>query len=513
MPLPTSGRSNPQDCLQTWKFFQSYSLAVSQACYHFAPVPKRLLLALADESLCQQVAKKIFAPAGFGVTQALNCSQVRGAVRSKTPDIIFMADQLPHGSALALAEEIKRAQPDLPIIISTKKPKSSALSNLARQGIVEIVAYPPTRKQALSAVDLALDRNRVLHKWVKRETGRSTENLKRRLTELESILKQIDDGVLVLDHQGHILLMNRALRRDFGFESEDLVGEPIERLFQEREVLEALSNNHTGGERFEVENSLDRVFDVRISHVDDIGTVASFHDITYLKELDRLRMDFVNTVSHDLRSPLTAILGYVELIERAGEVNAQQSQFIQRVKSSVHATTGLIDDLLNLGRVEVGLVDEVVPVDLKLIVANTLAAMQARVQEKQQLLKMGRTGNVSPVRGNRVQIGQVVDNLIGNAIKYTQAGGSIRVTLTEEQNQLILHVADNGPGIPVEEQGRIFEKFYRASNAGDGVTGTGLGLAIVKTIVENHRGRIWVDSKLGEGSVFTVVLPVAGVPA
>jgi len=210
-----------------------------------------------------------------------------------------------------------------------------------------------------------------------------------------------------------------------------------------------------------------------------------------------------------LRSPLTAILGYVELIERAGPVNSQQAQFIQRVKSSVHTTTDLIDDLLSLGKVEVGMIDEVRPVDMKLIVAGALEALQPQIQDKKQMLKMGKTSELSPVLGSRTQLGQLVNNLIGNAIKYTQEGGEIHITLREEQQQLILHVADNGPGIPLTDQGRIFEKFYRASNVGADVQGTGLGLAIVKTIVDNHRGRIWVDSKPGEGSVFTVVLPVA----
>jgi signal transduction histidine kinase len=194
-------------------------------------------------------------------------------------------------------------------------------------------------------------------------------------------------------------------------------------------------------------------------------------------------------------------------------VTAQQAEFIKRVKSSVHTTTDLIDDLLNLGRVEVGLLDEMAPVDLKLVVAQAIEALQSQIQAKQQTLKLADTGAMSPVLGSRTQLGQVVNNLISNAIKYTQAGGEIRVLLREEQSQLILHVADNGPGIPLDEQSKIFEKFYRASNTAGKEQGTGLGLAIVKTIVENHRGRIWVDSKVGEGSIFTVVLPVAKTAA
>jgi signal transduction histidine kinase len=110
--------------------------------------------------------------------------------------------------------------------------------------------------------------------------------------------------------------------------------------------------------------------------------------------------------------------------------------------------------------------------------------------------------------GSRAQLNQMVDNLIGNAIKYTPNGGEISVSLIQEENQLIMDVKDNGPGIPLEEQGRIFEKFYRASNVPEEVGGTGLGLAIVKNIVDNHHGRIWVSSKPRHGAAFTVVLPI-----
>jgi two-component system NtrC family sensor kinase len=272
-------------------------------------------------------------------------------------------------------------------------------------------------------------------------------------------------------------------------------------------MLRLMKEGNEDTAHMELQSPDGKVYDLRFSRIDEVGTVVSLHDISNLKQLDSLRKDFVNTVSHDLRSPLTAILGYVELIERAGPVTPQQSEFIKRVKSSVHTTTDLIDDLLNLGRVEVGLLDEMTPVDLKLVIAQSIEALQSAIQAKDQTLKFADAGVLSPVLGSRTQLGQVVNNLIGNASKYTQAGGEIRVMLREEQNQLILHVADNGPGVPVEEQSKIFERFYRASNSGK-EQGTGLGLAIVKTIVENHRGRIWVDSKVGEGSIFTVVLPV-----
>jgi PAS domain S-box-containing protein len=326
------------------------------------------------------------------------------------------------------------------------------------------------------------------------------------LLELETILRQMHDGILVVDEANRILLMNQALRQTFGLGTQEFIGKEVEQTIPNLGLLDAFK---TQGLHHEVQNQDGRVFDVRVSKIPGLGRIAVLHDITYLKEMDRMKGDFVNTVAHDLRSPLTAILGYVELIERTGPVTPQQAEFINRVKSSVYTSTNLIDDLLKLGRVEVGALDEVTPVNVKLLLANALANYQVLVKEKELILHLGKSGELPPVMGSRVQLNQLVDNLIGNAVKYTPPGGQIRVTLGEEENQLILRVADTGPGIPLDEQGHIFEKFYRASNAPEGVAGTGLGLAIVKNIVDNHRGRIWVDSKPGEGAKFIVVLPLA----
>src|SRR5690606_20747197 len=135
-------------------------------------------------------------------------------------------------------------------------------------------------------------------------------------------------------------------------------------------------------------------------------------------------------------------------------------EFIKRVKTSVYTTTELIDDLLDLGRVEVGLIDELAPVDMPAIVQASLDALQGQIENKQLTVKLAVPQDVPAVLGSHTQLGQVAANLIGNAVKYTPAGGEVRVLLRREQNQLILHVADSGPGIPLEEQGKIFDRFY-----------------------------------------------------
>jgi signal transduction histidine kinase len=472
-------------------------------------VAKRLLLALADDQLSRQLAIKVLAPAGYGVIQVHDGLELRKALQRKRADLLFLGDRLPGVDSFEIAEKLKTSDPTLPVVFLAKKATREDLLKSMQLGLVDYLTFPLDKEAILDAARRGVERKRRWDGWLKKETGRITRPLSQRLSELESILEQVNDGVLLLDPQNRILMVNQTMRKAFALGDKDLQGQPIEAYFENNDFLRILQDPNAQMEHFEVESPLGSVYDLRLGRVPGVGTVASLHDISDLKQLDHLRKDFVNTVSHDLRSPLTAILGYVELIERAGPVNPQQSEFIRRVKSSVHTTTDLINDLLNLGRVEVGMMDELTPLDMKAIVAQALETWQAQVQEKRQTLKLADAGPLSLVLGSRTQLVQLVTNLIGNAIKYTPTGGEVRIVLREEQNQLILHVADNGPGIPLEEQERIFEKFYRASNAAADVQGTGLGLAIVKTIVENHRGRIWVDSKLGEGSVFTVVLPVA----
>ncbi len=462
---------------------------------------------MADPVLAAQAAERVFVPAGYSVTQVHDAPALRAALRAgKLPDVIFITNPIPGENAFELAADLRAAHPTLPVVMLAKKTNTADLLRSMQAGFLDYLDLPLQRTAALSAVKRGLEQKKQWEGWLKRETGRITGTLNQRLSELEAILRQVNDGVLVVNQGNRILMMNQAFRQSFDLGDADFNGQDMEKTIASPALVEALK---TEGDRHELQNPAGRVFNVRVSHIPEVGIVASLHDISYLKELDRLKGDFVNTVSHDLRSPLTAILGYVELIERAGSVNKQQAEFINRVKASVYTTTNLIDDLLKLGRVEVGTLDEVTPVNMKLLVANALSGFQPQVQEKGQTLHLRKTGELPPVLGSRTQLSQLVDNLIGNAVKYTPPGGQIRVLLREEQNQIILLVADTGPGIPLEEQSRIFDRFYRASNAPAEVPGTGLGLAIVKTIVDNHRGRIWVDSKPGEGAVFTVVLPVA----
>ncbi|MDO8969609.1 MAG: HAMP domain-containing sensor histidine kinase, partial [Saprospiraceae bacterium] len=192
-----------------------------------------------------------------------------------------------------------------------------------------------------------------------------------------------------------------------------------------------------------------------------------------------------------------------------GAINDTQHEYIRRIQTSVHNITSLVDDLLNLGRIEAGFDTRKETIHLDHLIRFAAESIRKQSEDKNHQLILELPETIPHFMANPVQIRQMVDNLLDNAIKYTLPGGVITLRLSVAQKQVILQIQDNGIGIPSIDIPYIFDRFYRASNASADISGTGLGLAIVKSIVESHNGRIWVESSMGHGATFTVVLQLS----
>lgn len=339
-----------------------------------------------------------------------------------------------------------------------------------------------------------------------------TENERNKL---DATINNIQDGVILLDKENRIILLNPAARRIFGLGLGDFTGKPVLEVITNNDFTVLLNSIQQQNplKTNEVTFEDGRVFNYQYTPIPEIGSVITLEDISHLKMLDRLKSDFIHTISHDLRSPLTAIMGYIELLDRVGSLNDQQKQFVRHVQASAQNITALVNDLLDLGRIEAGFDTRKDDVALEQILQFTVDNLGRQIADKKLDFTIHVEPNLPIIRGNPIRIRQMVDNLLVNAVKYTPDGGKVSVTLRREDSQVIFEVADTGVGIPPADQPHIFEKFYRASNAPKGTPGTGLGLAIVRSIVENHQGRIWVESKVGQGTKFVVVLPAAVEPA
>ena len=235
---------------------------------------------------------------------------------------------------------------------------------------------------------------------------------------LNTILTNIQDGVIVIDPDQRMVFANKTIIDALAWRDLVISGRPFEELIFQPEVLELINDtNSTPSNRTEFSTEDGRVFSVLLSTIPEVGTVITMHDITNLKKLDRIKSDFVSTVSHDLRSPLTAILGYVELIERAGPVSDTQRDYIHRVQSSVHNITGLVDDLLDLGRIEAGFDARKDSIQLDPILHYIAENFQMQAEAKKQRLVLEIPEHVPSVLANPIQIRTLLENLMDNAIK------------------------------------------------------------------------------------------------
>jgi PAS domain S-box-containing protein len=230
-----------------------------------------------------------------------------------------------------------------------------------------------------------------------------------------------------------------------------------------------------------------------------------------LRELDRMKDEFIALVSHELRTPLTSIRGYTELLldGEAGDLTDDQRQFLSVVERNSHRLLHLVGDLLFLAQVEAGkLVLDVGELDLGSVASESVETARPQAEAKGVTLTLA-TGPVPQVAGDRARIAQLLDNLVSNALKFTPENGRVDVRVSSVSNQAVLEVRDSGMGIPADEQEFLFERFFRTSNATEqAIQGTGLGLAISKAIVEAHAGRITVASQEGAGTTFRVALPL-----
>jgi two-component system phosphate regulon sensor histidine kinase PhoR len=243
------------------------------------------------------------------------------------------------------------------------------------------------------------------------------------------------------------------------------------------------------------------------------GAVVVLHDVTELRRLERVRQDFVANVSHEFKTPLTAIQGFAEtLLGGALEDPKNNRRFLEIMRDHANRLARLTDDLLKLARIEAGKLEvEFSPVGVIEIVERCAETALLKASRKQITLEIDVPPGLPAVRGDASLLRDVLQNLVDNAIQYTAPGGHIRVSASAGSREVVITVSDTGIGIPVADQERIFERFYRVDAARSReAVGTGLGLSIAKHIVEAHGGRLWVESNVGQGSRFSFSIPLAG---
>ena len=479
--------------------------------------PDLILLALEEPSILSLMDRALRA-GEYEVAVAGDVKSLSKILKESVPSLLLIGEKFDGHEGLKVARELQDHFPTLPILIYTENVTPELLKGILRLNSSGYIAPPIKTEDILTAVQNSLRNAYRIGDWLRREIKRTTASLQKRaqLSEaervrLETVFNNIRDCVMILNHENVILLMNPAMCRALGINGETAIGKPALEVVKHPDLTTLITHADTKDlyQYHEVSFPDGRVDNAQFTTIRDVGYALTMQDITYLKEVERVRSEVIHTVSHDLRSPLTSVIGYTELVERAGPLNEQQREFMSRIQDSVQHITSLINDLLDLGSVEAGIDLRREFVQLEGILRYTLEMLHGQIKAKHLKIKTDIAPALPALRANPLRLRQVLDNVVGNAIKYSKNNGEIFIAIHSQGDQIILQVKDEGPGIPPSDQPHIFDKFYRGTNVDAEIEGSGLGLAIVKNIVEAHQGRIWVESAVGKGSTFFIVLPVA----
>jgi signal transduction histidine kinase/CheY-like chemotaxis protein len=335
------------------------------------------------------------------------------------------------------------------------------------------------------------------------------EDATRRKHHLEATLEYTDHPILILDKTNRIISLNRNARKRLGL-AQEVVGQMLNDVLKIPELVAFVEQPNVENvlPPLEITLSDDTVWIPRLGEVPQLGRILVLQDISRLKAITQAKDNFITTVSHDMRAPLNTIAGFVDALVDVGPLNEQQQLFIHRTKAAMEHMMTLVNELLELARVNSELEFDYVVCDLDQIAAEVVDEFQGQALVKHVTLNLGLSGDVYQVQGDPAQLRRVLSNLIDNALKYSPENSVVDVMITAVSNHINLIVKDQGTGIPEAEIHLIFDKFYRGRGQDD-VVGTGLGLALVKSIVQTHGGQVWAENQNNSGAAFYVQLPAA----
>ncbi|MFW6134777.1 MAG: ATP-binding protein [Elusimicrobiota bacterium] len=339
---------------------------------------------------------------------------------------------------------------------------------------------------------------------------------------MNAILFSIADGIIMTDYSGKVILSNKRAKELFGIKrSEVIEGRNISQIIKKDVITQSLSQARREKENIVKEIELEKDEKPKILRTDtslvshsesgeELGVVTVVRDITLEKEIEQLKDDFIHSITHDLRSPMTSIRGFLEFLidGTAGEINEQQREFLEIIDRSSERLLGMINNILDVARMESGNMPvKITNINMKKMAESVVKSLKSQAQKNNIKLTIKADGQGGNLNADKSLISRVMVNLISNALKYTPAEGDITVSIEDMDDRVRVSVKDTGEGMPPEYVEKVFDKFEQVKKSRDKKRGSGLGLTITKYIVEVHKGKIWAESELGEGSVFNFWIP------
>jgi len=480
---------------------------------------KQAVLVVDDEQDIRDGCERVLSRMGCSVHLADHGQAALNILGSEIISVALLDLKMPGMDGIEVLKHIQAHDPDILVIIITGYATLETAIDAMKKGAYDFIAKPFTPDQLRLGVQRALDKRRLTM-----EAAKNLADLDREKSRIRTIVETLPNGIVVTDPDSKVVLMNPAFLSHLGLAPDRTSGERIDAYVADEDfccLVDQLSQgcaaDSVSPPTYEFSTPAEKYFMVRGRSVMDEenhcqGSVMVLMDITAIKVLDRLKSEFLATVSHELRSPLATVHEQLSLVQKdlVGTQYKTDQHILTRAKEKTGGLISLIGDLLDLSRIEAGAIcPEYRPVQMADLLVGIVDFMQAQAAAKdQKIIFESAEESLPPFPADSLALESIFGNLISNAIRYSPEGTEIKVVADIDDGRFKISVEDKGFGIDATHLDKIFDKFYRVKTPRTRfITGTGLGLSIVKGLLDGLGGTISVESKPNQGSTFTVILP------
>ena len=480
-------------------------------------IPAPRILVVDDEERIRDACTMVLEEEGYDVATADNGELGLAMIEESHYDVILLDLMMPKLSGLEVLPQLKEKHPDTAVIVITGYATVEHSIEAMKKGAFDFIPKPFTPDQLRTIVAKSI-------KYIQ-----ALQDIQDSTSRLRVMVNRLQDGVMTTDAQRRVVLANPAFLNMVGSSGAKPQDSIVAEVVNHEAIIDAIdkalampaetvaelcreitiSSPDGGGEK--IINMHCSPFRNRAGHI--LGTTTVLHDITANKEMDQMKSDFVSMVSHEIRSPMNSLLAQIKIIldGLAGEVTEKQRQILERASGKINNLVELVSELLDLARIEAGMIGrEMEDIRLAELIDEQVNFHRAAAEQKNITITNELEGELPLFTADRQGLDEVLTNLLTNAVKYSPDNGEIKVSAGVENDGVAIRVSDTGYGIPEEDLAEIFNRFHRVKDKNTReIHGTGLGLAIVRSIVDAHEGSISVESKLEQGTTFTVLLPLA----
>lgn len=475
------------------------------------------ILVIDDEPRIRDACSLVLTGKGFEVSTAPDGAEGLEMIKEQHYDILLVDLMMPNISGFDVLSEVRNHHPDTVVIVITGYATLEHSIEAMKKGAFDFIPKPFTPDQLRAVVEKSLRYTSAL------------QDIADSRSRLKIMVNRLTDGVMTTDASKLIVQVNPAFLHMIGYKGEKVVGRHISEIITDSTLLSSIDQALTmpADSVGEITNDIylgtdgafseEKILNARCAPFrgrtqENLGSITLLHDITTAKKMEQMKSDFVSMVSHEVRSPMNSLLMQLKNINDglAGPVTEKQQEILQRASEKIINLNNLVTELLDLSRIESGLIShEREQVNIAQLLAEQKKFHYSYAKEKQINIQLDCPSDLPEILANQQNMEEVFSNLLTNGIKYSPTNGTINISASTGLEYLKIQVADTGFGINKDELAHIFTRFYRVKDANTRqIQGTGLGLALVKSIIESHHGRICVDSEVGVGTTFTILLPL-----